>query len=170
MFDFNWGDMKIDGGMHWGIPLIDAKYTIEEILERFNITDNEGTHHDTLAFNLQGLSELSFIDTVKMRAEFGSSIPSDFMTQILLYDSKKQIVLDSLLPNPVLIAGSLNSSMVTSPPQYLIITNDRIKRLKQADKLIVRLSLTPIEEGVPFNETDSLRIKLGASIKTANHF
>ena len=35
MLDINLGNMGIDGNMHWGIPLINAGYSIEEVLDQF---------------------------------------------------------------------------------------------------------------------------------------
>ncbi|MCL2289452.1 MAG: hypothetical protein FWC34_01920 [Bacteroidetes bacterium] len=134
----------------------------------FDLTIEEATFNDTLAFNLPGLSNLSFLDVVTMRTAFSSSIPSNFNVQIWLYNSKTQTVVDSLLPAPMKINGSYTGDPVQTAPQYVHITDARIRRLQQADKIILHLSLNTNSQHKCFNRENSLQARLGAHIKVAN--
>jgi len=138
----------------------------------FDIQIDKATFSDTLAFNLPGLSTLSILDVVTIRTGFESSIPSDFDVQILLYNSTKQMVIDSLLKDPVRIKGSYNPAGTSVPttPQYIEITNDRISNLQDADKMILRLSLNTNGYHKSFNQSNSLRARIGARIKTSTEF
>ena len=146
----------VSAGMNFSIP--------------FDITIDEAMFRDTMSFALSGLSALTFLDTVKIRTEFNSTIPANFSVQIYLYDSKTEKVISSLMPEPVNIKGSYNNTPVASDAQYVIITNDRIKELQQADNLILSLFLDTQGQHAPFNQKNSLHAKVGAHIRTATKF
>ena len=134
----------------------------------FDITIDEAVFQDTLAFKIQGLSNLSILDTVAIRTAFESSIPSNFKAQILLYNSTKRKVIGSLLEQPLQITGSFTGNMVTTAPQFINITQDGLKVLQEADKMILQLSLTTEEQHKTFNKSNRIHARIGARIKTAN--
>ena len=39
MLDIDWKNMKVDGDMNWGIPLINENYTIDRILNEFGYSE-----------------------------------------------------------------------------------------------------------------------------------
>jgi len=136
----------------------------------FDIQIDQAVFNDTLAFNLPGLSGLSILDVVTIRTAFESSIPSDFSVQIWLYNSTTQTMIDSLLSKPAKIRGSYTGTLVPTDAQYISITNDRITKLQEADKMILQLSLNTNGQHKPFNQRNSLRARVGAHIKTATEF
>lgn len=135
----------------------------------FDLIIDEATFKDTLDFNLQGLSDLSILDTVTMRTAFESSIPSDFGVQILLFNSKTHTVVDTLLSNTAQIKGSYTGIPVTTPAQYIVITNDRIQKLQDANKMILSLALNTDGKHAPFNKDNTLHARIGARIKTSTN-
>jgi|GEM_PF-2182611 len=136
----------------------------------FNITVAEAIFNDTLAFNLPGLSNLSIIDTVEVRAVFNSSIPANFGVQVLLYNSEKQEILGALMEEPLRIKGSFDGNFVPTVPQFITVTNSSLKSLQDADKLILQLSLDTEGTSKNFNKSNSLQARVGARIKTATNF
>ena len=130
----------------------------------FDITFNEATFTDTIPFGLSGLSSLSILDTVRMRTAFESSMPLDMYFQILFYSSKTQTVTDSLLSKPLTIKGSYDGTFVPSNVQFINITNERIKKLQQADQMILFISLNTEGKHKPFNNKNTLKTKLGAQL------
>jgi hypothetical protein len=130
----------------------------------FDVTVNLATFTDTIPFGLAGLSGLSILDTVKMRTAFINSIPVDFKAQILFYNSKTQTVTDSLLSKPLTIKGSYSGASVPSEVQFFNITNNRIKKLQQADQMILAVSLNTEGQHKTFNRNNALHLKLGAQI------
>jgi len=137
----------------------------------FDISITEAVFNDTLAFNLPGLSNLSIIDTVEVRAGFNSSIPTDFSVQVLLYNSEKQEVIGALMDEPLRIKGSYTGNIIPTAPQFITATNESIKLLQDADKLILQLSInTPQGTSKSFNQSNSLHAKIGARIKTSTNF
>jgi len=130
----------------------------------FDITINQAIFRDTIPFGLSGLNTLSLLDTVKMRTAFNNSIPTDFDFQILFYNSATQSLTDSLLQKPLKIKGSYDGHQVPSEIQFINITNDRIKKLQQTDKMILTLSLNTEGQHKPFNRSNVLATKLGAQI------
>jgi len=136
----------------------------------FDITIQNAVFSDTLAFGISGLSDLTILDTVKIRTAFSSSIPTDFSAQITLFDSKSNKIFSPLFAKPFLIKGSYTGVSIPSEIQYVIITHERIKEFQQADKLILSLSLNTEGTHYPFNEKNSLKAKVGAHIITATEF
>jgi len=136
----------------------------------FNITVTEAVFNDTLAFNLPGLSNLSIIDTVEVRAIFNSSIPANFGFQILLYNSEKQEIIGTLMEEPLRIKGSFDGNLVPTPIQFITATNESIKSLQDVDKFILQFSLDTEGTSKNFNKSNSLQARVGARIKTATNF
>jgi len=136
----------------------------------FDITVNVATFTDTIPFGLAGLNALSFLDTIRMRTAFESSMPLDMYFQILFYDSKTDIATDSLLSQPLTIKGSYDGTVVPSKVQFINITNDRIKKLQQADQMIISISLNTEGKHKPFNKKNMLQTKLGVQIITVPKF
>jgi hypothetical protein len=130
----------------------------------FDITINEATFTDTIPFGLSGLSALSILDTVRMRTAFESSMPLDMYFQIMFYNSETKTVSDSLLSKPLTIKGSYDGTSVPSNVQFINITNERIKKLQQADRMILSISFNTEGKHMPFNKKNKLQAKLGAQI------
>jgi len=136
----------------------------------FDITIDEAAFSDTIAFALSGLSKLSFLDTVKMRTAFESTIPTDFTVQLLFYNSITKEVKESLFPEPLTINGSYNGIPVPSKTQYICVTNDKLRAMQQSDKIIFYLSLNTKGTHNTFNQKHYLKARVGAQIKTAINF
>jgi hypothetical protein len=134
----------------------------------FDITINEAVFHDTLVFNMPGLSDLSFFDTVKIRTAFMSSIPSAFNVQIWLYNFRTRMVIDTLLAEPMIVEGSYDGKPVSSKIQHISVTNNKIQAMQQANRIILRISLNTNGKHLPFNRSHNLYARMGANIKTAN--
>jgi hypothetical protein len=130
----------------------------------FDITINEASFTDTIPFGLSGLRALTILDTVRMRTAFESSMPLDMYFQILFYNSETKTVTDSLLSKPLTIKGSYDAATVPSNVQFINITNERIKNLQQADKMVLSISLNTEGRHKPFNNKNKLTTKLGAQI------
>ena len=58
MFDMDWDDMNLDGTMNWGVPLIDADYTVEKLLTYFGNDNN-------ITYDLNGNYKLEYITPQK---------------------------------------------------------------------------------------------------------
>jgi len=130
----------------------------------FDIVINEATFSDTVAFNLPDIKELSMLDTVKMRMAFESSIPIDFGAQVLFYNSAKKEVVDSLLITPMKINGAYSNHSVLTPARYITITENKLKKLQQANELILHLRLETNEKHKLLNQKNNLVAKVGAQI------
>jgi len=144
----------VEVGMNFSVPL--------------DITINEAVFHDTLMFNMPGLSDLSFFDTVKIRTAFMSSIPSAFNVQLWLYNFRTRTIIDTLLSEPVKIEGSYDGKLVSSKTQYISVTNNKLQAMQQANRIILRISLNTNERHLPFNRDHNLYARVGANIKKAN--
>jgi hypothetical protein len=134
----------------------------------FDLTIHQAIFQDTLDFALSGLKNLSFIDTVKIRMAFASSMPTDFDVQIWFYNSDKHTVVDSLLLKPMKIKGSFTGTLVPSEAQFIYVTNNKLTALQQTDKVILQLSLNTHGLHKSFNRANKLNARLGARIKIAD--
>jgi hypothetical protein len=135
----------------------------------FDVTLDKAFFRDTISLGLPGLSDLSFFDTVKMRTAFSSTIPLDFNTYILFYNSKSHLILDSLINENLIILGSYDGMPTTSNVKYFFVTNNKLKSMQQADKMIIQLSVNTNRRSV-FNKDNYLHLRLGAQIRSSYNF
>ena len=132
----------------------------------FDIKIEKSVYYDTLNFNIPKLSDLTFFDTISLRTAFSNSLPLEVDAQFWFYNSKTQKVIDSLFSKAVKIKGSYNNIMVSSEPQYLHITNDKLKALQQIDKIIFKVQFNTNGQHIPIRESNMLHAKMGARIKS----
>jgi hypothetical protein len=124
-------------------------------------------YQDTIPFNLNDIlkdipmADLTFIDTLAMRAAFESSLPINVFAQVYFLDTNTNLIIDSLFTNSKIIYGSFSNSVAPSPPQMFQISGDRIENIKNADKLIFRFALDTDNREVIFKAHQYLKAALG---------
>jgi len=136
----------------------------------FDITIYRAMFTDTLALGIPQIGEISILDTVKIRTAFTNSLPVGIQVQIILYNSVSQKEISAILSDEATISGSYNGMPVHSDTKFVVITNERIRELKLADQMIIQFSIATDGKHYTFNQTNSISARVGANIKTANHF
>lgn len=125
---------------------------------------------DTMSFDMSTIGDVAIIKHLLIHSDFTNLIPFDLNVQIIFIDSKANH-LDSLYTNDQqpLIASALvdfngKVNQAVEKKTDVIFATDRINKIKNAKKAIVRAILTTAENGtksVKFYSYSKLKVSLG---------
>lgn len=121
------------------------------------------SYKDTIDINLSETQTPDLIKEVLLNLAVNSELPFNLEAQLYTYDSKMGMVTDSLLTKTASIAGSFDGKPVKSEAE-ISVTQDRMKSLLNADKLIMRFGLNTDNHDVLLNLDDCLDVRIKADV------
>jgi hypothetical protein len=124
-------------------------------------------YSDTIPFNLTEIIEkipsgnINFLDTLALRTYFESSLPLNVGAQIYFVDTTTNTITDSLFYNSTILFGSFSGIPVPTPAQMYYITDERIERIKNCGKLILKINMNTENQEVILNVNQFIKASLG---------
>jgi hypothetical protein len=121
-------------------------------------------YYDTMAFSLDTVQMPNIIENLSFRLALENKLPLSLQSQLIFYDSKEDVKLDSLFSMPYTIQGSYNTSPITTSTIVEVNAN-RLTKILQADKLILRIQMNTESNVATLNYKQSIKVRLGMKIK-----
>ena len=128
---------------------------------RFNIPNV--TYVDTLDLNLNDISAPELVEKIVLNIMFESEMPFNLSAQFYTFNSKYGVVTGTLLDNELVINGSFDGAPVPSEAN-ITLDHDLLKKLLEADKLIMRYAVNTANQDVNLNLDNGLGLTLKADV------
>lgn len=128
---------------------------------QFNIPNV--SYIDTLDLNMGEISAPEFVEKIVLNMMFESQIPFNLNAQFFTFKSNTQQVTGALLDEEVLIKGSFDGNKVQSEAT-ISITQDLLKQLLEADKLIMCFGVNTEGHDVYLNLKNGFGVTLKADV------
>lgn len=121
------------------------------------------TYIDTLDLNLGDITAPSLVKEIDLSVLFDSQIPFDLNAQFYTYKSQTGQITGELLNDELHVKGSYDGNTVKSEGK-MILTNELLQRLLDADKLIMQFGVNTDNHDVILNLDNGLGVTLKADV------
>jgi len=121
------------------------------------------TYIDTLDLHLGEISAPDFVEKIVLNILFDSEMPFNLDAQLYTFNSQTGQNTGELLDDELVIKGSFDGNPVPSEAS-VSITHDRLKRLMEADKLIMHFGVDTGNQDVYLNLDNGLGLTLKADV------
>ena len=118
---------------------------------------------DTIDLNTGDILTPSLVQEILLSAIFKSQMPFTLDAQFYTYNSTTGTITGELFENPLMIPGSYNDQPTISEAE-ISLTNASIKRLMEADKLILNCGVRTDGHDVVLNLENSFGVTLKADV------
>ena len=140
---------------------VDVKVDVEV---PFDFTVDNVSYLDTVEVNLSNLELPDLIERLTLELSFTSTLPLNMMGRFYMYDSENDVITDELLPDTHLIQASFDGRPTTTSVS-IDITEERIERVLNSDRIIMIYHLDTDAHDVKLNINQMLDVFMKARVK-----
>ena len=132
----------------------------------FEVKTDNLYYRDTVNFNLgDSLNMGKTIQNIVFRYVIGNKLPFNVNTQIYFYNSRQQVLVDSLFYPHLSLAGTFKEGDMVETAALLEIEQNRINKVLTADKIIFQVKINTNGRTVFVNAKHGVKAVLGVKIK-----